>query len=536
MTDTATRTSAVEFPDGRVDTRLGPDLVSGPYYNEDLAPVPREQRTWTTYNYMALWIGMSHNLATWALAAGLIALGMNWVQAVLVIAVANCVVLVPMLFNAHAGTRYGIPFAVFLRSIYGVRGANLGALLRAFIACGWFGIQTWLGGSGVAVVLGKVLGDWWTKAGTVAGQPWTVWISFAIFWILQMALIWKGMEAIRRFENWAGPAVLVVAVIMLVWIASKVGGFGPLLSQPSTLGWGAEFWRVFFPSLMGMIAFWATMSLSIPDFTRFSASQRGQAVGQALGLPTTMTFFSVLAVLITSGGIALYGETIWDPTKLIGRFDNTLVVLFGVVTVVVATLAVNVAANVVSPSYDFANVFPRLVNRRVGGVVTGVLGVLIMPWRLLESADTYIFVWLDFYGGLFGAVAGVMIADYWVIKRRQIDVAACYTAGGRYWYTGGWNWRALAATAAGMLIGVGGAYSRVDASGSKSGPFPADGLVPALKFFWDYNWVAGFLVAFVLYLVLCRLAPDRAPQAPAPEEPQRLEHAERDPRGEGWST
>jgi NCS1 family nucleobase:cation symporter-1 len=504
------RTQSVEMPDGRVETQLGADLVEGGYHNEDLAPVQLPQRTWSTYNYMALWIGMSHNLATWALAAGLIALGMSWVQAILVIAVANLVVLVPMLLNAHAGTKYGIPFPVFLRSIYGVRGANFGALLRAIIACGWFGIQTWLGGSGVAVVLGKVFGDWWKNAGMVAGEPWTMWVSFAIFWILQMLLIWKGMDAIRRFENWAGPAVLVVAVLMLVWMAYKVGGFGPLLDQPSQLGWGADFWKVFFPSLMGMIAFWATMSLSIPDFTRFAKSQKGQMIGQGLGLPITMTFFSVLAVLITSGGIALYGEAIWDPNQLIGKFDNIFVVLFGVLTVLVATLAVNVAANVVSPSYDFANVFPKVINRRVGGILTGIIGIVIMPWKLLESADTYIFVWLDFYGGLFGAVAGVMIADYWVIKRRRIDVSELYRRGGRYWYTGGWNWRAMVATVVGMIIGVGGAYSTVDAKGVKAGPFPADGYIPFLKVFWHYNWVAGFAVAFILYLILCRLAPDPA--------------------------
>jgi nucleobase:cation symporter-1, NCS1 family len=462
---------------------------------------------------MALWIGMSHNLATWALAAGLITLGMNWVQAVLVIGVANFVVLIPMLFNAHAGTKYGIPFPIFLRSIYGVRGANFAALLRALIACGWFGIQTWLGGSGVSIVLGKVFGSWWANASTVAGEPWTMWVSFAIFWVLQMALIWKGMNAIRRFENWAGPAVLVVAIAMLVWMAIKVGGFGPLLDQPSTLGWGVDFWKVFFPSLMGMIAFWSTMSLSIPDFTRFSKSQRGQMIGQSLGLPITMTFFSVLAVLITSGGIALYGEAIWDPNQLIGKFDNTFVVLFGIITVVVATLSVNVAANVVSPSYDFSNVFPKLITRRTGGILTGILGVVIMPWRLLGSAHTYIFVWLDFYGGLFGAVAGVMIADYWVIKRRRIEVAECYREGGRYWFTGGWNLRALAATLAGMIIGVGGANSPLDAAGQKSGPFPENGFIPFLKFFWQYNWIAGFVVAFGLYLVLSRLMPDRGAAA-----------------------
>lgn len=503
-------TRTVELPDGRVDTEIGSDLANSRFLNDDLAPVGAEQRTWTTYSYAALWIGMSHNLATWALAAGLIAVGMSWLQAIIVIAIANVVVLIPMLLNAHAGTKYGIPFAVFLRTMYGVRGANFGALLRAFVACGWFGIQTWLGGSGVAVVLGKIFGDWWTNASEVAGEPWTMWLSFAIFWILQMAMIWKGMETIRRFENWAGPAVMVVAVIMLVWMAIEVGGLGPVVDQPSKLGWGPEFWAVFFPSLMGMIAFWSTMSLSIPDFTRFSKSQKGQMVGQGLGLPTTMTFFSILAVLITSAGIALYGETIWDPNQLIGKFDNVLVVFIGIVTVVVATLAVNVAANVVSPAYDFSNVFPKLISRRTGGVITGILGIVIMPWKLLSSADTYIFVWLDFYGGLFGAVAGLMIADYWVIKRRVIDVPECYREGGRYWFTGGWNLKAMIATIIGMVFAVGGANSAVGADGVKTGPFPVDGFIPFLKVFWNYNWVVGFVVAFVLYLVFQRIWPDRS--------------------------
>ncbi|QDP97820.1 NCS1 family nucleobase:cation symporter-1 [Microlunatus elymi] len=510
MVDTV-QTRSEELPDGRVDTILGDDLAQSQYVNDDLAPVPLKRRTWSTYSYAALWIGMSHNLATWALAAGLIAVGMNWAQAILVIAVANVIVLVPMLLNAHAGTKYGIPYPVFLRSIYGVRGANFGALLRAFIACGWFGIQTWLGGSGVAVVLGRVFGDWWDNAGTVAGEKWTLWVSFAIFWVLQMLLIWKGMDTIRRFENWAGPAVLAVAIVMLIWIVTKVGGFGPLINQPSKLGWGAEFWKVFFPSLMGMIAFWSTMSLSIPDFTRFSKSQKGQMIGQGLGLPTTMTFFSVLAVLITSGGVALYGEVIWDPTQLIGKFDNTFVVLFGVVTVAVATLAVNVAANVVSPSYDFSNAFPKIINRRTGGIITGILGIVIMPWRLLENANTYIFVWLDFYGGLFGAVAGVMIADYWFIKRRRIEVAECYRRDGHYWFTGGWHVKAVVATVIGMIMAVGGANSPLDAQGNKTGPFPVDGFIPFLKVFWPYNWIVGFVVAGGLYLLLSRLLRDRRP-------------------------
>jgi NCS1 family nucleobase:cation symporter-1 len=339
---TSTTATQITYPDGRVgltsDPVAGAVIAGSRYANPELAPVPIKRRTWKTYNYAALWVGMSHNLPTYALASGLIAIGMNAWQALLTIAVGNLVVLVPMLLNSHAGTKYGIPFPVYARAFYGVRGANLAALLRALIACGWFGIQTWIGGEGIYVILGKLAGNGWLHASPLLGQPWSLWLSFAVFWVIQIGIVWRGMDTLRRFENWAAPFVLVVFVALLVWIAVQAGGFGPLLSQDTSLGWGAAFWAIFPASLMSMIAFWSTMSLNMPDFTRFSASQRGQQVGQALGLPTTMTFFSVLSVLITSGTIAVYGKAIWDPIQLAAKFSNPVVVGLGLVTVLVATL------------------------------------------------------------------------------------------------------------------------------------------------------------------------------------------------------
>jgi nucleobase:cation symporter-1, NCS1 family len=500
----------VTFPDGRVDLIDAGAIDGSPYVNPELAPVPVDKRTWRTYNYAALWIGMSHNLPTYALAAGLIALGMNAWQALITIAVGNLIVLVPMLLNSHAGTKYGIPFPVFARAFYGVRGANLAALLRAFIACGWFGIQTWIGGEGIYELLGKLAGNGWLHASQFLGQPWSLWLSFAVFWVIQLGIIWRGMDTLRRFENWAAPFVLVVFVALLIWILGKAGGIGPLLHQPSTLGWGSAFWKVFPPSLMGMIAFWSTMSLNMPDFTRFASSQRGQRAGQILGLPTTMTFFSVLSVLITSGTIAVYGTAIWDPIQLATKFSNPVVVILGLATVLVATVSVNVAANVVSPSYDFSNAAPRWVNFRTGGIITGVVAVLLQPWRLLANPHVYIYVWLGFYGGLIGAVAGVLVAGYWIIRRTRLDVTALYLPHGRYWFTGGWNIAAVVATLVGAVLSVGGAYS---APGQ--GPFPADGLIPLFKPLYDYNWLVGFVAGFVVYLLLSLPARGRAraPQA-----------------------
>jgi NCS1 family nucleobase:cation symporter-1 len=467
---------------------------------------------------MALWIGMAHNIPTYLLASGLVALGMAWYQAILTIALANIIVLIPMLANSHAGTKYGIPYPVFARASFGVFGANVAALLRAGVACGWFGIQTWIGGGALYALSGKLLGDGWTKADVIAGQPWTLWLSFGIFWAINIFIIMRGMDAVRRFENWAAPFVLVVALGLLVWMVTKAGGFGPIVSQPGTIGWGSDFWfKLFPPALMGMIAFWSTLSLNMPDFTRFGKSQRAQAWGQILGLPTTMTLFPLIAVLVTSATVVVFGKAIWNPVDLVGQFNNPVVVIFALFTLAVATLSVNVAANIVSPSYDFSNVIPKLISFRTGGLITGVLGIVIQPWNLLANPNVYIFTWLGFYGGALGAIAGVLIADYWFVRSTNLKLADLYRPDGVYRYAGGFNWRGLVSLLVGGLLAVGGAYS---APGT--GPFPVKGVIGFLYqpfAFYDYSWVVGLVAAFLCYLALSGLFPAsavrRRPQAVA---------------------
>jgi nucleobase:cation symporter-1, NCS1 family len=491
--------------DGRVELVEGAISDGNRFANADLHPVPMAERRWTTYNFAAIWVGMAHNIPSWLLASGLVALGMDWKQAVFTIALANVIVLLPMLLTGHAGPKYGIPFPVFARASFGLRGANLPAMIRAAVACCWFGIQTWIGGQGIFILLGKIFGGW-TKAAEIGGQPWTLWLCFVAFWALELAIIYRGMETLRRFENWAAPFVIVGALVLLAWMSAKAGGLGPLLDQPSKLGWGAEFWPVFFPALMGMIAFWSTLSLNIPDFTRFGAGQRAQVWGQSLGLPTTMTLFALLSVFVTSGSQAVYGTTIWDPVKLAAKTDNVFGLLFALVTVLIATISVNIAANVVSPAYDLANLAPRLINFRTGALITGVVGVLIMPWKLTASPELYIYTWLGTVGGLLGTVAGVLIADYWLLRRTGLHLADLYREGGRYWYGTGWNWRALVAFLVGGLLAVGGSNS---APGK--GPFPADGLIPFLKPLAAYGWAVGLTSALVLYVLLMRLSPPREP-------------------------
>jgi NCS1 family nucleobase:cation symporter-1 len=505
---------AITQPDGRVDLADHSAIQDSRFYNPELAPVPVEKRTWSTYNYFALWMGMAHNIPSYLLASGLIALGMDWLQAFLTITIGNLIVLIPMLLNSHAGTRYGIPFPVFARAFYGMRGANLAALLRAFIACGWFGIQTWVGGHAIYVIVGKLTGDGWLSTPVVGGQPITLWLSFAVFWLIQMLIIWRGMEAVRKFENWTAPLVTVGFLILLAYVLIKAGGLGPIMSQPSQLGWGADFWKVFAPSLMGMIAFWATLSLNMPDFTRFGGSQRQQVRGQILGLPTTMSFISIVAILTTSGGAVLYGEVIWDPAELASRFSSPIVVVVALFALVLATISANLAANVVSPSYDFSNAFPKKITFALGGLITGVIGIVVQPWRLIANPDVYINGWLGFYGGLLGSVAGVLIMGYWVRDRTRLDLAGLYEERGRYWFAGGWNIPALVATVVGAVLAVGGAHS------GEAGPFPTDGLIPFLKGFYNYGWVVGLVAASLVYLALTtgRRGADTEP-APTPTVP-----------------
>jgi len=473
-----------ELPDGRVELVDAASLEKSPLYNHDLAPIPVAQRNWTTYNYAALWISMAHCIPTYMLASGLLAQGMNWVQALVTILLGNTIVLVPILLNSHPGTKYAIPFPVFARAAYGTSGSNLPALMRALVACGLFGIQAWIGGEALQTFFGALIPGWGGLLGPgFGGHTATEWLSFLLFWALNIWIIYRGMDLLRKVENWAAPYVLVVTVVLLVWAVNAAHGLGPLLSQPGKFNSLREFMPVFWPSLTAMIGFWATLSLNMPDFTRFGRSQREQVVGQAVALPTTMFAFAAMGVLITSASAILYGEPIWDPVKLVGRFQNPVVVGFAMFSVVVATLAVNIAANVVSPANDFANALPRWISFRTGGLITGIIGILMQPWRLLADPKGYIFAWLVGYSGGLGSIAGVLIADYWIVRRRRLDLADLYLPNGRY---AGWNPAAVIATLVGCALAWGGL------------------VIPALRPLYDYAWFVGFFSAGAIYIGLSR--------------------------------
>ncbi|WP_083450271.1 NCS1 family nucleobase:cation symporter-1 [Luteipulveratus mongoliensis] len=487
-----------EHADGRVTLDDRSALAHSPYSNEDLDPVELPDRHWNTYNYAALWVGMSHNIPSWLLASGLIAAGMSWQQAVVIILLANVIVLIPILLNGHGGTKYGIPFPVLARSSFGVLGANLPALVRAFAATCWFGVQTWIGGEGIFLLAGKMFGDSWANASHIGDFAWTQWLSFFVFWLIEIAIIVRGIETLRRFENWAAPVVMVAALALLAYVYVQADGFGNILSQSGSLK-GDEFWRAFGPALMGMIAFWATLSLNISDFTRFGGSQKKQMLGQTYGLPTTMTAFAVMSVLVTSASEEMYGKAIWDPIQLAARIDSWVGTLLALATVMIATLSVNIAANLVSPSYDFANAAPKYVNFRKGALITCVLSVLIFPWKLVSDPNIYIFTWLGVVGAILGPVAGILAADYWVVRRRHIVVRDLYRREGLYWYSGGWNWRAVVAFGVAAILSAGGSYSK-----DGKGPFPEDGMIPFLKPLADYGWLVGLVSGAVIYVALMK--------------------------------
>jgi len=388
-------------------------IHSSSLYNEDLAPIPRERRNWGTYNYLALWIAMSVNIPTYLLASGMIASGMDWKQAIFTVFLGNVLVLIPMLLNAHAGAKYGIPFPVFARASFGVLGANVPAVLRALVACGWFGINTWLGGEAINALIIALAPGWRDFAPGV-------WICFAGFWILHVIVIMRGIQTIRHLQGISAPFLLLIGVALLVWATVKAGGFGPMLAAPSKFQTFREFFPVFVPSLTGVVGFWATVALNIPDFTRYARSQRSQILGQAMGLPTTMTLYAFIGIAVTSATAIIFGQTIWDPVQVLARLGNPFAVVIAMLALLLATLNVNVAANLVSPSNDFSNLAPRLISFRTGGIISCIIGVAVFqPWKLLANSNNYIFGWLVGYSGFLGPIASLVGVSH---SRRRTSV------------------------------------------------------------------------------------------------------------------
>jgi nucleobase:cation symporter-1, NCS1 family len=464
--------------------------------NDDLKPTTEAQRTWRWYHFTALWIGMVMCIPAYTLAASLIESGMSWGQAVGTVFLGNAIVLVPMLLIGHAGAKYGIPYAVLARASFGTIGARLPALLRALVACGWYGIQTWFGGMMIHTLIGVLMGQ--PLGGDklpVLGITFSQLACFLAFWAIQFYYVIHGIESIRKLETYTAPIKIVICFVLLWWAYDKAGGFGPIIDQPSQFVAGGkkegQFAAVFWPSLTAMVGFWATLALNIPDFTRFSRSQKDQLIGQGIGLPVPMGLLAMLAVFVTSATVVIYGKAIWDPVDLSSRMTGAAV-LIALLVLLIDTVSVNLAANLVGPAYDFSAMSPRRISYTAGGVITAGIAIVMMPWKVLETTQGYIFTWLIGYSALLGPVAGILIVDYYLIRRKELDVAALYDETGPYSYSSGWNWIAIAALVLGVLPNV---------PGFLNAAFPQafPGVGAFFKGVYTYAWFVGLAIAALVY-------------------------------------
>ncbi|WP_145650313.1 NCS1 family nucleobase:cation symporter-1 [Pseudoduganella lurida] len=470
-------------------------------WNADLAPTTAAQRTWRWYHFAALWVGMVMCIPAYTLSASLVEGGMSAWQAVGTVFLANAIVLVPMLAIGHAGTKYGIPYAVLARASFGTSGAKLPALMRAIVACGWYGIQTWFGGQMIYTLLGVLMGheiggDKIAGLGINGAQL----ACFLAFWAIQFWYIVHGMDSIRKLETYTAPLKIAICFVLLWWVNEKAGGFGPLLDQPSAFAPGGakagQFWTAFWPSLTAMVGFWATLALNIPDFTRFAHSQKDQIVGQSVGLPVPMGLLAALAVIVTSATVVLYGKAIWDPVDLAARMTG-VAVLVALVVLLVDTVSVNLAANLVGPAYDFSALAPKTISYRTGGFITAGIALAMMPWKLLETTQGYIFTWLIGYSALLGPIAGVLIVDYYFVRKTELQVAELYRDNGIYSYRNGWNLAAIAAFAVGVAPNV---------PGFLNAAFPAafPTVSDLFKTIYTYAWFVGIAISAIVYGALMR--------------------------------
>ncbi|MFC1522596.1 NCS1 family nucleobase:cation symporter-1 [Elusimicrobiota bacterium] len=475
---------------------LTADVSSSPYYNSDISPTRLKDRKWGKWDIAALWVGMSVCIPSYMLSSSLIAQGMNWLQALVTITLGNVIVLVPMILNAHAGTKYGIPFPVYCRAAFGMAGAHIPATLRSLVACGWFGIQTWIGGWAIYKMMCVFVPSLNAMPASFLGINIAQFACFMFFWCLNMWIVWRGMESIRHVEDYAAPFLLFIGISLLVWAYIKAGGFGPILSKPSQFAIGqareGEFWKFFFPALTGMIGYWATLSLNIPDFTRYARSQKDQIMGQAIGLPSTMTLFAFIGVAVTSATIIIFGEAVWDPVELLSRFKSPIIVVLCMAALTLATLTTNLAANVVSPANGFSNLWPKRISFRIGGLITGVIGILIQPWKLVSDPTGYIFTWLVGYSALLGSIGGVLLCDYFIIRKTKLNLHDLYMEKGEYSHNKGFNPVAIIALALGIIPCIPGFLGTIKAM-----------QVPALCInLYHYAWFVGFIISFLSYLVL----------------------------------
>jgi len=546
---------------------LHEDVSKSNLYSEDLAPVPPSQRTWNKWHLAAIWVGMAVCIPTYLLASYMIKTGLNWYEALIIIGLANLIITIPMVLNGHAGVKYGIPFPVIGRAAFGIKGVHIASVTRGIIACGWFGVQTWIGGLAIYAIFNAITGST-GELGLSIGK----FIGFAVFWVINMYFIWKGTESIKWLETYSAPILIGIGLVLIYWSYSKAEGFSVVLDQSVQLeksaatitqkdgsyylnlnalktkegeikvsdykivsdensSWqtfteepiaiqnvqnvqvqfrnangdkpiessvitaslansnsGSKLWS-YLLWLTAMVGFWATMSISIADITRFASTQKDQVTGQFIGLPLTMMLYSFVGIFVTCAAIINFKDVLiaedapWDPVSLIARFQNPIVVVVAQIFMIIATLSTNIAANVIAPSNAFSNLWPKKINFKTGGTITGIIGILIAPWWLLNEISGF----LIFVSGLLGPVLGILIADYYLIRKKNLELAELYKEEGIYSFgKSGFNKPAMISLFVSVFLALIGYW------------------VPALNFLYSLSWFTGFVIAFVLYYLLMK--------------------------------
>jgi nucleobase:cation symporter-1, NCS1 family len=472
-------------PEARHATAAVPPWASPRLYNEDLAPTT--ERTWGTYSLFAMWMSDVHSIGGYTFAAGLFVLGLLAWQVFVALVVGIVIVFFLMNLTGFAGQRTGAPFPVIARISFGVFGANLPALIRAIIAIAWYGIQTWL--ASVAVVV-LALSLWpglkpWTEGGFLGLSP-LGWAAFAVMWVLQLMVIRRGMETVRRFQDWAGPAIWVVMFVLAIWIVVKAGsGFSLNLSTQHLSGAAAA--GAFVSAVALTVTYFSTLLLNFCDFARFAPDRRTVVRGNFLGLPVNFLAFAVVTVAVTAGSVAVFGKALTDPVEIVAQIGNLWVTLIGAITFIIATIGINVVANFVSASYDLSNVAPKYIDFRRGGLISAVAAVVILPWQLYNS-PVAINYFLGGLGALLGPLFGIIFADYFLLRKQRVLVEQLYSENpdGPHWYRGGWNPKALAAFVPSALICL------------------VLALVPVFSAVASYSWFVGVVLGGAIYLGIVR--------------------------------
>ncbi|MGO5013728.1 NCS1 family nucleobase:cation symporter-1 [Niallia sp. Sow4_A1] len=467
----------IEFYQEKIDQ---PDST---LYNADLAPTPKAKRNWTAWIYACVWMGIVHNINQWVITANMLDKGMSFWQAFGVTCFAFGIVYVVLILNSFAGAKYGVPFPVLIRSAFGHKAALIPIFIRGVLGIFWFGIFVYLASESIDVAFGAIVPGWEDLSNiNFLGMGLNTVIGYTISIILHYLLITHGIERIKKYELWAGPLIMVVAIALVIWAINVAGGLSPLVNIESTIA-KEDFWGLFFLSATGIIGTVATLIVNIPDLTRFSRSQKDQIVGQAIGVPIMFIFFSIISLLVTAGTMYAYGGVINDPIHIIERFDNPLVVFIGAIIILASVLSLNAATNAIAVGFDLAALLPQKLNFRKAGIIAIFVGVLSLPW-LWYGETAYMDNIMGVLGSTMGPVAGIMLIDFFVIRRQKYEVNSLFVTDGLYAYKDGWNIHAVLAFIIGFIIALSGL------------------IVPKLDWLYAYNWFLGIGTGGLVYWLL----------------------------------